>query len=116
MKHDCKDNSDEIPAICSKIFGVSELLYCKFISTYIPKLEEKSCLVEYDSFGNLKTQVHYPFRTLETCDSSNMNDCREGEYKCKEEGKLICLSIHQVCDGIGHCPNNDDEIKCGFNS
>ena len=34
-----------------------------------------------------------------------------GYYKCR--GYRNCLSYSEVCDGIRHCPDGDDELFCG---
>lgn len=35
-------------------------------------------------------------------------------YSCADGHS--CLIIQLVCDGIGHCPDIDDELNCGFES
>lgn len=37
--------------------------------------------------------------------------CRENYYKCKWS---YCVSVENICDGIIHCPNGDDEINCNI--
>ena len=35
-----------------------------------------------------------------------------GAYKC--HGHRHCVQLAQVCDGIEHCPEKDDELFCGM--
>ncbi|XP_012532761.2 vitellogenin receptor [Monomorium pharaonis] len=37
------------------------------------------------------------------------NECLKNQYKCTEHN--ICIPNEQVCDGIMHCPNGEDETK-----
>lgn len=37
--------------------------------------------------------------------------CNFGEYSCNYYE--ICISVELICDGIKHCPFNDDEEHCG---
>jgi len=37
--------------------------------------------------------------------------CAPGLYACKDG--MTCLPADKVCDGVGDCPNRDDEAACG---
>lgn len=60
--------------------------------------------------GFLKTNVHKPVDKLLNC---NNTECKPGEFLCRTY--KFCISITEVCDGINHGFNNDDELYCGKN-
>ncbi|CAD5114096.1 DgyrCDS3244 [Dimorphilus gyrociliatus] len=74
----------------------------------ISRENDSKCRIRYDTLGNLKTKSHYPFNDIENC---QVDRCSYGEFKCQEH--KICIPIQNVCDGINHCLNNEDEVMCG---
>lgn len=39
--------------------------------------------------------------------------CASGSYKCHGVHNQMCVPQKQVCDGIRHCKEGDDELYCG---
>lgn len=66
------------------------------------------CTIEYDSFGNLATNIDFPFSELFEC---NKTSCTVGQFFCTN--LKFCISADLLCDGINHCYHNEDELGCG---
>lgn len=67
--------------------------------------KKKPCVIEYNSMGHLLTQT----AQIQSCPINHKCNC--GEIKCKNHH--YCVKIDQICDGIRHCLEGDDESLCG---
>lgn len=102
---DCKFGEDEFFCTRNRIqydINNAKLLYSEKILT------ENSCLLKYSSTGYLMTKINPPFNSLMFC---KLEKCKFGELKCIKQN--YCIKIDQVCDGIKHCMEGDDETLCG---
>lgn len=66
------------------------------------------CKLEYNNLGYLKKFPNALNRNLKFCLNSK---CKFGEYRCNIYE--ICIDVENICDGIKHCPMQDDEENCG---
>lgn len=82
--------------------------FFNFSRRYSGHLHHQSCNLSYDSMGYLKILVNEPFSEIKYCKKKS---CEYGEFFCSIN--KYCISIEQVCDGINHCWNNEDELNCG---
>ena len=42
-----------------------------------------------------------------------LDSCSSSEFRCPSETDL-CIPQHAVCDGVGDCPEGEDELFCGM--
>lgn len=42
------------------------------------------------------------------------SECEANEFSCSVNGPCVPLAF--LCNGVGDCPNSDDESRCGNNS
>lgn len=57
----------------------------------------------------LKSKIHFPKNQLLDC--YDYFPCKVGFFQCKYDA--YCIQVDQVCDGINHCSEGEDEIDCG---
>lgn len=60
------------------------------------------CSLKYNSAGYLLDLLNFG-----NCEN---HECECDEYKCEYDG--YCIPLEKFCDGISHCPFNDDEDRC----
>lgn len=76
---------------------------------YEDLLKQTKCRIVYSSKGELLTKVPAPSIPfgIHNC---HMQNC-SGDFLCTRH--KFCIPIENVCDGINHCWNNEDELNCG---
>lgn len=116
FKLDCNSGEDEeLAKICHHDDFVKSLLntssYTVKMMLNSKKKLEHNCLVAYNSYGYLLTKTNPPYNDLKFCERSHKCDC--GQLKCRKYN--YCVKIDQICDGIRHCLEGDDEYSCGKN-
>ena len=88
-------------SLCTIFFKTSKCYPC-FIILYwdFGKLQFLFiCMPKLSSEG-VKTK-------LQTCVSAFQCQCKVGQYLCQSGTK--CVDLINLCDGVPHCPDNDDE-------
>ena len=63
----------------------------------------KICVFERNLYG----------RPLYCNNTNHIHYCKTHQcphmFKCRDS---FCIYLHNVCDGVQHCPNNEDELGC----
>ncbi|KZC10211.1 Limulus clotting factor C, partial [Dufourea novaeangliae] len=103
---DCKDQSDETYAECSK-----PEITCP---SYAFRCAYGACVDGDSACNGVKNCVDNSDETLSRCNTSYnaSTKCSTSQFKCNN-GQ--CISASNVCDGTSNCTDNSDEtfIQCG---
>ncbi|KYM77742.1 Vitellogenin receptor, partial [Atta colombica] len=82
--HDCQKNNGNCSHVCLPSSNTSNTFICACPPGMGLSYDNRTCI---------------------------MHECLANEFKCSEHN--VCISKKNVCDGIAHCPNGEDEtIDC----
>lgn len=73
------------------------------------KKKSPNCQLKFFSSGFIKLVPDLMSRMYKNC---FYEKCEKNEYRCKSFH--YCIPLHAICDGIFHCPLEDDESNCGL--
>lgn len=88
----------------SKLKFFTRIFFTKYFNHLLKRLSASNCKLNYNSAGYLTTELNMNY-----CEK----ECGSCEYKCYVDN--YCITLDKICDGISHCPYNDDETGCGKN-
>lgn len=96
----------------NRIFGnfTNRALTCKeSFKQQIDKRKNYKCILHVSSMAVIQSRQNFPFYELSDCSKTI---CPPHYMKCKKQG--YCVHIKNICDGVSHCSDNEDETDCGL--